>query len=101
MTEMKMKLAQAALTSACSALGLQSDVEVLTIKHETVWILTYDQDPNKPHFGNAMIKLERFIKEMLGEQVELQLEPSEDRNKRFQRTGRKLQTEVLRGVESI
>ncbi len=84
----KMRRAQTALTEGCRALGLQVDVLVTEIKSETRLVLSYKQNPDKPDFGRHMIKLERWLREKMGIEVELQLESLEDRNRREERTKR-------------
>ena len=93
------------LRESCEALGLQTNVIIVKVVNETRWILHYEQDPTKPHFGNNMIKLERHIKARLEDQpIELQLESKADKNKRDIKSGRAVKEENLvnaRNVESL
>lgn len=75
---------------------------IVKIANETRWILHYEQDPNKPHFGNHMIKLERHIKARLeGQQIDLQLESSVDKNKRDIKSGRAVKEEALVNARKV
>jgi hypothetical protein len=95
--------AQKLLDRGCAALGLQTDVKVAQVRFGTVWVLAYDQAPDKPHFANAMIRLERWLKADSGNpNIELQCEAIEDKNKRHVRMGISVHKGAsLRGVESL
>lgn len=68
---------------------LQRDVSLVEVKNETRLVLSVVQNPQYPPFGHAMIKLERWLKTFLDvEDLELQLESKEDRNRRVERSGR-------------
>jgi hypothetical protein len=86
--EAKLKEAQGIFNEGCSALGLQGDVVITEIKNDTRLVLNYKQDKTKPDFGRSMIKLERWLREKMHFEVELQLESIEDRNRREERTKR-------------
>jgi hypothetical protein len=86
--EERMKQAQMALTEGCREFGLQVDVLVTEIKNNTRFVLSYKQAADKPNFGWHMIKLERWLRNKFGFEVELQLESIEDRNRREERTKR-------------
>lgn len=84
----KVMEAQKVLLQGCKELGLQESVMVTKVLNDTRFVLSYTQAPDKPDFGRAMIKLERWIRARLGFEIELQLESIEDRNKRVERSGR-------------
>ncbi len=86
--EEKLVAARNFLTATCEELGLQTNVEVVEIKNDTRLVLHYTQQTDKPNFGNAMIRLERRLRDKMHFEVELQLEAIEDRNKRVERTQR-------------
>lgn len=96
---------QISLKEACHELGLQQDVELLRIEKGGRWVLAYTQNPEMPHFGRHMIKLERRLKANTGQQnIELLCETIEDRNRRFKRTNREEEMAKLtsaRGIESL
>ncbi len=96
---MQIKTATEILRAGCLDLGLQTDVEVIEIQRNTRWICSYDQDPNKPDFGRAMIRLERHLKAKTMRPIELLCEATADRNKRVKRWI--VVPEKLRGVESL
>lgn len=76
------------LKHAIESSGLQPEVDLVEIRNSTRFVLSYVQKPNFPDFGNAMIKLEFELQKKSGLPIELQLETTEDRNKRTQRTKR-------------
>ena len=76
------------LRSCCQILGLQEDVELLEVQEKDRFVLSYEQDPNKPEFHSNMIKLEGLMRQTMGIVIDLRLEPKADRNKRTLRTGR-------------
>lgn len=80
--------AQGALTICCRFMGLQEDVQVIEVKDNDRFVLSYEQDPTKPDFGKHMIKLERLMKQALGVVVDLRLESKEDLAKRKKRRER-------------
>lgn len=100
---MDIESAQRALTIGCSTLGLQSTATVSEIKHGSVWVVAFDQDPAKPNFAYAMIKLERWLKAYTGNNmIELQCESLEDKNKRDVKSGRRAPAMVnARGIEAL
>ncbi len=89
--------AQKALTEACLELGLQHNVQVVELKNDR-WILSYEQDPAKPRFDYAMIKLEKVLREVTRTEVELHLEAIADKNRRDKKSGRLINA---RNVESL
>lgn len=86
--EDKLNQARKIFYEGCAAFGLQLDVAVTEIKNDTRFVLSYKQDPAKPDFGRHMIKLERWLRDKMKFEVELQLESIEDRNRREERTKR-------------
>jgi hypothetical protein len=86
--EDKVKEAQKIFNEGCVGFGLQTDVVITEIKNDTRLVLNYKQDKTKPDFGRHMIKLERWLREKMHFEVELQLESIEDRNRREERTKR-------------
>lgn len=82
--------AQAApiLKTCCQILGLQEDVELIEVKDKDRFVLSYEQDPTKPDFAKNMIKLERLMKQTMGINIDLRLEPMKDKNNRARRNGR-------------
>lgn len=92
------------LRESCEALGLQKSVIIVKVLNEVRWILHYEQDPDKPDFGDNMIKLERHIRAKLeGQPIELLLESKADRNRRDIKSGRLVEEKTIsaRGVESL
>lgn len=86
--DQQQKRAQLAVTNACFYLGLQSDVQVVEVKDNDRFVLSYTQDQAKPDFAMNMIKLERLMRQTMGVVVDLRLETKEDRNNRAKRNGR-------------
>lgn len=86
--EEKIVHAQRRVLEGCKELGLQQDVQVVEIKNDTRFVLSYIQNKEMPDFGRHMIKLERGLRKKLSFEVELQLESIDDRNKRVERTKR-------------
>jgi hypothetical protein len=84
----RLKAAYKAVLEGCTHFGLQTDVLVPEIKADTRFVLSYSQNKEKPDFGRHMIKLEKWLREKMGFEVELLLESIEDRNKRVERTKR-------------
>lgn len=80
--------AKASLKACCKLLGLQEDAELIDVKENDRFVLSYTQSPNHPDFGKNMIKLERLMRHTMGIVIDLRLEAVEDKNKRLQRTGR-------------
>jgi hypothetical protein len=79
---------KAALKQCCQLLGLQDDVELLSVDENDRFKLRYEQDPTKKHFASNMIKLEKLMRQVLGVVVDLRLEPMKDKNNRAGRNGR-------------
>lgn len=69
------------LKQCCKYLGLQEDVELLAVKDKDRFLLSYAQDPTKPDFGKAMIKLETMMRTVMGVVVDLRLEAKTDLNR--------------------
>lgn len=86
--------AKSALKLCCDILGLQNNVEVVGVKDNDRFVLSYTQDPTKPDFARNMIKLEKLMRQTLGVVVDLRLSEKADKNKRFDRN-------YLRGIEKI
>ncbi len=80
--------AKYSLKVCCELLGLQTDVELIEVKENDRFVLQYEQDPTKPDFGKAMIRLETLMRQTMGVVIDLRLEAKEDKNKRVERTGR-------------
>ncbi len=76
------------LKQCCQILGLQTDVELIDVKDNDRFVLSYTQDPTKPDFGMNMIKLETLMRQTMNVVVDLRLEPMADKNKRASRNGR-------------
>ncbi len=74
------------LHDACRALGLQTDVELVSVIGFR-WTLDYTQSKSRAHpdFAKSMIKLERHLQEKLKRPIDLRLESESDKNKRKQR----------------
>ena len=75
------------LDACCKILNIQTP-ELLGVKDNDRFILSYEQDPIKPDFGKQMIKLETLMRQTMGVVVDLRLETKEDKNKRAGRNGR-------------
>ncbi len=80
--------AKSSLKICCKILGLQEDVDLIDVKDNDQFVLSYAQDEKFPDFGRNMIKLEGLMRHTLGVVVDLRLEPKADKNNRMQRTGR-------------
>lgn len=80
--------ARSHLKSCCQILGLQDNVELIDVKDNDRFVLSYTQDPLKPEFSRNMIKLETLMRQTMGVVIDLRLESKEDKNKRAGRNGR-------------
>lgn len=97
-----LETSQKNLIDACSQLGLQTSVSLMAILPNGRWVLDFEQDPNFPNFSHGMIKLERKLKEMTGnDNIDLICEGIEDKNKRDVKTGRTNKLVSARLVESL
>lgn len=76
------------LYECCKVLGLQTEVQIIDVKDNDRFILSYEQDPTKPEFSRNMIKLETLMRQTMGVVIDLRLESKEDKNKRAGRNGR-------------
>lgn len=86
--ETNMRYVHDALIEGCAILGLQQDIQIVEMKDRGRIMLSYTQKPEYPNFGHAMIRLERWMKERLQTELELQLESTDDRSKRDAKSGR-------------
>ena len=100
---MDIEIARTALKVGCATFNLQPSVTVAEIKHGTVWVLAFDQDPSYADFGRKMIVLERWLKSYTGESnIELQCESIADKNRRDIKSGRRVAPMVnARNVETL
>ena len=100
---MDIETARNALKVGCATFNLQPTITVAEIKHGTVWVLAFDQDPIYADVGRKMIVLERWLKKYTGEnEIELQCEALADKNKRDIKSGRKAAPMVnARNVEQL
>ncbi len=95
--------AKEALANGLAQYGLQTDIEIVDVKHGHVIVLGFSQDPNMPNVAHSLIKVERYMKAYLDVlQLELQCEALSDRNKRDAKSGRAIPKLVsARGIESL
>lgn len=77
--------AENAIKSACTKLGLQEDIKVVSVTNRWRWTLDFEQDLGKPDVSTNMIKMERIIQEELKRPVDLRLESKADKNMRKKR----------------
>lgn len=73
--------AKAVLKNCCLMLGIQ-EAQLIGVKDNDRFILSYEQDPTKPDFAKNMIKLETLMRKTMGVVIDLRLEAKEDRAKR-------------------
>lgn len=79
--------AKAILKQCCHILGIQ-EAELIDVKDNDRFVLSYTQDPTKPEFSRNMIKLETLMRQTMGVVIDLRLESKEDKNRRAGRNGR-------------
>ncbi len=86
--EERLEKANILLKRECEKFGLQTDVQVTSIKDNHRFVIYYKQDPTKPMFGWKMMAMEKELRNVLGFGVELQFESLDDKNRREKRSGR-------------
>lgn len=73
------------IRESCEALGLQTDIKIVSVTNRWRWTLEYDQSPNHPDFGMNMMRLESHLQEKLKRPIDLRLERISDKNMRDRR----------------